>query len=172
MPVSPVEARPSPIPFRTVNRVGTWGYDGGMQRHHLLPRQLLTVKSLQPMLMQLGREAIGFDDFRTNGLLLPCAEQASLKTGLPLHRGPHRHYNAAVIERAGAIERAWSLHRGKHPDDARHHAIASLRLLQNALRKRLLAERRRMILNRNDPIGTGFDFTELDAMAEAMWAAD
>lgn len=44
-----------------------------------------------------------------------------------------------------------------------------LLLLQSALRRRLLSERRRMILNRKDPLGTGFDFTELDAMAEALW---
>lgn len=46
-----------------------------------------------------------------------------------------------------------------------------LGLLQTALRKRLLSERRRMILNRKDPLGTGFDFSELDAMAEALWEA-
>ena len=44
-------------------------------------------------------------------------------------------------------------------------------LLQRALRRRLLApERARMRLNRSDPLGTGLDFTELDAMADALWA--
>jgi hypothetical protein len=28
-----------------------------------------------------------------------------------------------------------------------------------------------MILNSKDPLGTGFDFTELDAMAEELWKA-
>lgn len=46
-----------------------------------------------------------------------------------------------------------------------------LRLLQTALRRRLLDERKRLILNRKDPLGTGFDFAELDAMAEALWAS-
>jgi len=36
----------------------------------------------------------------------------------------------------------------------------------------LLAQRRRVLLNRNDPLGTGFDFGELDAMAEMLWAAE
>jgi hypothetical protein len=28
-----------------------------------------------------------------------------------------------------------------------------------------------MILNSKDPLGTGFDFAELDAMAEELWKA-
>jgi hypothetical protein len=36
----------------------------------------------------------------------------------------------------------------------------------------LLAQRRRVVLNRRDPLGTGFDFSELDAMAEALWMAE
>ena len=44
-------------------------------------------------------------------------------------------------------------------------------LLQGALRRRLLEpERRRVQLNRQDPLGAGLDFAELDAMAEALWA--
>ncbi len=50
-------------------------------------------------------------------------------------------------------------------------ALMRLHLLQSALRRRLLNQRRRMILNRKDPLGAGFDFTELDAMAEALWEA-
>lgn len=47
-----------------------------------------------------------------------------------------------------------------------------LHLLQGALRRQLLTERRRVVLNRKDPVGTGFDFSELDAMAEALWGAE
>jgi hypothetical protein len=28
-----------------------------------------------------------------------------------------------------------------------------------------------MVLNRKDPLGSGFDFTELDAMAQSLWNA-
>ena len=42
-------------------------------------------------------------------------------------------------------------------------------LLQRALRRRLLAGHRRMRLNRRDPLGTGLDFGELDAMADLLW---
>jgi hypothetical protein len=44
--------------------------------------------------------------------------------------------------------------------------------LQCALRRQLLAQRRRVLLNRKDPLGIGFDFSELDAMAEMLWAAE
>ncbi len=119
----------------------------------------------------VGRKPVGFDDFRANGLLLPTTEAATRRTGMPMHRGPHRHYNQVVIERVGRIEARWAEQRKTDPDAALIEAVMRLRLLQAALRRRLLSERRRMILNRKDPLGTGFDFTELDAMAEALWNA-
>ncbi len=119
----------------------------------------------------IGRELVGFDDFRRNGLLLPATDDATLRSGMPLHRGPHRQYNELVIERVGRIEERWSQARPRDPDAALSEALDRLALLQAALRRRLLNERRRMILNRKDPLGTGFDFGELDAMAEALWEA-
>lgn len=90
---------------------------------------------------------------------------------MPLHRGPHYRYNEMVIARVGRIEARWSAARSHHPDVALEEALMRLHLLQTALRRQLLNERRRVLLNRKDPLGTGFDFTELDAMAEALWAA-
>lgn len=160
------------IAFRTVNRRGQPGYDPAFQRHHLLPRQLLSRRCFERMFVTLGRTAVGFDDFRVNGLLLPANEEASLRTGMPLHRGPHHRYNEVVIARVGRIEASWSHIRTHNPEQALAEALMRLHLLQDALRRQLLAERRRMLLNRRDPLGTGFDFTELDAMAEALWAAE
>lgn len=159
------------IAFRQVNRRGWPGYDPAFQRHHLLPRQLLSRRCFGPMFAALGRAQVGFDDFRVNGLLLPASEEATVRTGMPLHRGPHRRYNEVVIARVGRIEATWSTARSHHPELALAEALMRLQLLQNALRRQLLAERRRMLLNRKDPLGTGFDFTDLDAMAEALWAA-
>lgn len=119
----------------------------------------------------IGRESIGFDDFRANGLLLPATENATLRTGMPLHRGPHKRYNEVVIERVGRIEQGWVATRARDPETAMLEALERLTLLQAALRVRLLSERRRMILNKKDPLGHGFDFGELDAMAEALWDA-
>ena len=159
------------IAFRAVNTRGEAGYDPGVQRHHLLPCQLLSERCFGPMFAALGRDRAGFDDFRRNGLLLPANEQASLHTGMPLHRGPHRRYNEVVIARVGSIEANWAATR--HRDDEAALAVALLRLhlLQGALRRQLLAERRRVVLNRKDPLGTDHDFSELDAMAETLWAA-
>ena len=119
----------------------------------------------------VGRERVGFDDFRRNGLLLPANEHTSLRTGMPLHRGPHPRYNEVVIARVGSIEATWSIGRVRGDETALAEALLRLQLLQGALRRQLLAERRRVLLNRKDPIGTGSDFSDLDAMAEKLWGA-
>lgn len=160
------------IAFRAVNAPGQPGYDPGLQRHHLLPRQLLSQRCFGRMFAEVGRVRVGFDDFRRNGLLLPATEAASVRTGMPLHRGPHRRYNEVVIARVGRIEAGWALARRQDEEAALAEALLRLHLLQGALRRQLLAERRRVVLNRKDPLGTGFDFTELDAMAEALWGAE
>lgn len=158
------------IAFRAINRTGTAGYDPGLQRHHILPSQLLGKACFGTFFDAIGVERIGFDDFRTNGMLLPANDSTAIRMALPLHRGPHRDYNALVIERVGQIEGAWSRVRPRSPDAALEQALMQLGLLQKALRRRLLDPfHRRMALNRRDPLGQFQDFTELDAMAEALW---
>jgi hypothetical protein len=159
------------VPFRVVNARGSEDYDPGLQRHHLLPRQLLGRRCFGTLFDEVGRESVGFEDFRYNGLLLPSTEEATRRIGMPLHRGPHRAYNEMVMERVGRIEARWVQGSRTDPDAAREEARMRLRLLQSALRKRLLSQRNRVILNRKDPLGTGFDFAELDAMAESLWVA-
>ncbi|MWV28126.1 AHH domain-containing protein [Aurantiacibacter rhizosphaerae] len=147
-------------------------FQADMQRHHLLPRQILKTGALGAMLSYLGREPVGFDDFRRNGLLLPCSTAAALRVGLPLHRGPHRLYNAMVLERVGQIEAEWSRGRTRRPMDAARDAVLSLQLLQRALRRRLLDPgNNRLRLSRKDPFTSGVDFTELDAMVDQLWSA-
>jgi len=141
-----------------------------MQRHHLLPRQLLARNSFGPLFDAIGRDRVGFDDFRMNGLLLPACDSAAARVGLPLHRGPHRVYNEMVCERIGQIEADWAGLRLRAPEIAIDQALMRIALLQRALRRRLLAERRRLRLNRHDPLGSGVDFSQLDAMADALWA--
>lgn len=159
------------LSFRAVNRPGSPDFDPGLQRNHLLPRQLLTSRTFTPLFDALGRSKVDFEDFRRNGLLLPANDSAALKIGLPLHRGPHRNYNAMVIERVGQIEAAWSAARSRAPECALEVAYERLELLQRALRRRLLDQHRRLQLNRNDPLGSGIDFSELDAMAALLWPA-
>lgn len=124
------------------------------------------------MLNSLGSTQIGFADFRRNGVLLPGTERAASLCGLPLHRGPHRRYNALVAERIGQIEASWSRQRLRLPNCAYVEATMRLRLLQSALRRRLLqGGAKPNLLNRNDPLGAGVDFSELDAMVDSLWAA-
>lgn len=61
-----------------------------------------------PMFDAIGRHRIRFDDFSANGLLLPATEAATVRTGMPLHRGPHRRYTEVVIARVGRIEADWA----------------------------------------------------------------
>jgi hypothetical protein len=158
------------ISFRRVNAPGSPEHDPALQRHHLLPRQLLGQSCFGGLFDAIGRTPLGFDDFRANGMLLPSTEDATIRTGMPLHRGPHRRYNELVIERVGQIEARWATLSKTDPQAANEEALMRLRLLQSALRRRLLSDRARVILNRKDPIGTGFDFSELDAMAESLWS--
>jgi hypothetical protein len=122
-----------------------------MQRHHLLPRQLLSRRCFAGLFEALGRERLRFDDFRFNGLLLPASHTAALRTRLSLHRVLHGTYNALVAERVGQIEASWVRWRCQAPDAAADEAWMRLSLLQRALRRRLLVGSRRPLrLNRSD----------------------
>lgn len=158
------------LPFRAVNRQGSSDYNSGLQRHHLLPLQLLSMRSFSAFFETIGLNRIGFDDFRRNGLLLPCSESTATFLALPMHRGPHHRYNAMAIERVARIEQDWRS-RGRSLD-AGEEALFRLALLQGALRRRLLDPHRGPIpLNRNDPALRVPDFSDLDAMADLLWSA-
>lgn len=163
-------ARPA-LPFRSVNRRGSTQYDPNLQRHHLLPLQLLNQNCFGYMFEMIGRKNVGFDDFRANGLMLPSRESTAIRLCLPLHRGPHRAYNEMVIARVGRIEHQFIQKEAKDSNQAAIDALVSLALLQKALKRQLLDQQRRIMLNRNDPVGTGYDFAELDAMADSLWEA-
>lgn len=124
------------------------------------------------MLESIGGHRHRFEDFRENGLLLPCDEIAALRMGLPMHRGPHRLYSQLVATRVGQIERAWASMQRSDPQAAAVQAHMRMDLLQRALRRYLLdGQRRRLKLNSRDPLQPAEDFAELDAMAEALWGA-
>ncbi|TCM22242.1 HNH/ENDO VII superfamily nuclease [Novosphingobium sp. PhB165] len=122
------------------------------------------------MFTTLGRESLRFEDFRDNGLLLPCDERAALRMGLPLHRGPHHRYTELVVERVAQIEAYWRRAHMRDPQAAAIEAQMRLDLLRRALRRLLLARRAtRPLLNRHDPLGHGLDFSDLDALADLLW---
>lgn len=158
------------LAFGSVNVAGRPGYAPGLQRHHLIPRQLLGSKALATMILCLGTDRLGFHDFRRNGLLLPACEVTARRIGLPLHRGPHRSYNELVMERAGQIEAGWARERAAGSANADFEALMRFDLLQRALRRKLLDPRNwaRTPLNVRDPV---LEFGHLDAMADLLWSA-
>lgn len=168
-------APPLPLPrptlsFRAVNRPGAADYDPGLQRHHLVPTEMLADKALARMFYWLGIDSVGYDDFRRNGLLLPSNDAMARRLGLPLHRGPHPIYNDVVRSRVGQIEARWSRNRRRFEEEAGEEALFRLGLLQRALRRRLLNPRGRpMTLSSRDPVLVPVDFADLDAMAESLW---
>jgi hypothetical protein len=164
-------ARRAALPFRSVNVRGNAGYRAGVQRHHVLPRQVLDVPGLGGLIEAIGADEMGMHDFRRNGLLLPATDEAAMRLGLPLHRGPHRGYNGLVVERLGQIEASWQKRRrGRGDDMAAVEALMRIDLLQRALRRRLLdpANWSGRPLNTRDP---ALDFSHLDRMAETLWLA-
>ena len=143
-----------------------------MQRHHLLPCQVMKRPVFAKLVDAIGGDRIGFDDFRRNGLLLPSTEDRARRTLLPLHRGPHRIYNEAVASRIGQREADWQARRRRSDLSASLTALMRPNLLQKALRRRLLApDRKPVCLNLRDPLASGLDFSELDALADSLWAA-
>lgn len=164
------EARTRELRFRAVNRYGSTDYNAGLQRHHLLPLQLLSMRCFGQFFERIGLDRIGFDDFRRNGLLLPCSDRTATMMALPMHRGPHQRFNALAMDRVARIERAWRA--GGRSDVATKDALFRLDLLQSALRRRLLDPSRQPIpLNSRDPALQKPDFSDLDAMADLLWAA-
>nr|WP_066556898.1 AHH domain-containing protein [Croceicoccus bisphenolivorans] len=148
------------------------GFRKGWQKHHLLPRQFFSRRCLAAMLSSVGTAGLWFDDFNTNGALLPGSEAAAFEERLPLHRGPHKVYNELVFERVGAIEREWSHIRSRNEMRAAGMAIFRLRIVQRGLARWLRGDgQSRLVLNRRDPIGAGVNYGTLDAMADQLWGA-
>lgn len=159
------------LPFARINRSGSPGHDPALQKHHLLPLALISGGRFERFLSAIDPGGRLFADFRVNGLLLPCRERQALRLGLPLHRGPHPRYSEIVWQRVGQIEREWAGSTDQVPASARTNSRMRLALLQRGLRRLLIAPGRRLRLNTSDPLGYGRDFTELDRMAELLWAA-
>lgn len=158
------------LSFRSVNRSGTPGHEPGLQRHHLLPLELLAERCFAHFFDSIVHAHVGFDDFRRNGVLLPGSDGAARLLGLPMHRGPHRFYTQMVVARVGTIEERWALRRAGEPHEAREEALFRLDLLQRALRRRLLDPRgTALALNRRDPALDDERFLQLDAMADLLF---
>lgn len=126
------------MPFALVNVPGTSTYSEGFVRHHLIPMQCLTDRMLGPFLFTLRDVGFTIDDFATNGLLLPLLPSLSKSSGLPLHLGGHRNYNAQIISELQAIRRFCESIRSD--STRRRFAMAAIRGLQMRARLVILGQ--------------------------------
>ena len=156
------------IAFCRVNRRGQPDYWPNRQRHHLLPVALFRRKQFRQFFIDLMAVGFEFDDFPTNGVLLPTTEAETLRCGLPLHRGPHPRYNALILMRAETIRAVYAWSRRRLWD--RLDCLYRLRLLQNAVRRALSGSPAFPVsLHQRDPMRARLDFGTIDEMIERAW---
>jgi len=137
------------------------------QSHHLVPVGVFSRVGFADHFRALRSEGFDVCDFLQNGIFLPSTEVAAMRCGLPLHRGPHHHYNDLVAHRVAAILR--DMESGHRRFAARCDAIERLKILTSALRNTLHRRHPLIALNQRDPFASRVDFTELDDACELLW---
>lgn len=123
----------------------------GYQRHHLIPVEVIRHPAFATLFALVSQVGFSPHDFASNGVCLPACERMAIRTGLPLHRGPHPHYTQLVGEQVSVLSRDLTL-------DGPSVAIAlMIRLghLQGSLRRSLGQANSSLWLNRRDPRHTG-----------------
>jgi hypothetical protein len=121
------------------------------QQHHIIPIAVLNHAAFKSKFESLEQYGFSPHDFTANGILLPCTESAAQKYKLPLHRGPHRHYNDLVFECVSII---FSRHDLKTGAESRLYQIVNdLSELQASLKAMLRQGRALIFLNSYDPNG-------------------
>ena len=73
------------------------------QRHHLIPVNIMRRPAFAKLFALIAHAGFNPHCLLNNGFLLPATEDGSARTGLPLHRGPHRQYDALIAERLSLI---------------------------------------------------------------------
>lgn len=175
--------------FSMINRKNGDGYNPRYQRHHLIPLQAASMPEVRGPLDEIagagrirgrirgegkdersGSYGFDFDNFETNGVLLPSDEAMALKTGHPLHRGPHPRYNKLVIERLRLIIR---LSNGiENRIQRRVFFRLRMKLLQSTLRRALVGSPLPVFrLNKRDPGLSSSAFIGLDSCVDALYMA-
>lgn len=155
--------------MRTFRRSADFKLPAGFQAHHVLPVAVFSGANFGSAFACL--HADGFDprSFRINGLLLPGTENAALRTGRPLHRGPHRRYNAMVSERVSSILR--EMDGCQRSPAARVDAVQRLTVLIDALKRCLSGGHSWICLNSRDPLHSNAAFGHLDEAIDILWCA-
>lgn len=155
------------IRFSQINRLNKAGYNPNYQRHHLIPKQAGCESDLTRVFQTLGDQGFSLEDFEHNGILLPCCEKEALRTGRPLHRGPHPRYNEIVIERLLVIAKLGN--RFDRFEQMREFIQFRLALLQSSLRLGLSKRRfAKLHLNSRDPLRSMDNFDQMDLRIEQL----
>jgi A nuclease family of the HNH/ENDO VII superfamily with conserved AHH len=140
----------------------------GYQRHHLIPVEVVCQPALASIMNPLITTGFNPREFNTNGVWLPASEQVAIKTGLPLHRGPHPHYNAFVSDQVAFLSRGLAI-------PSRDGLVAlKLRLnnLQGNLWRALSRADTSMWLSRRDPREDLAEFATFDDDLRQLSMAD
>lgn len=155
------------IRFSDINRINSLDYKPNYQRHHLIPRQTATDSNLRKIFEFMADDGFDLEDFEQNGILLPSCEKEAIRTGRPLHRGPHPRYNEIVMQHMFRISKL-----GDRIDDVleRQNFIGfRLSLLQSSLRSGLNAKRfKNIYLSSRDPLRSGLKFDRMDTRIEQL----
>jgi A nuclease family of the HNH/ENDO VII superfamily with conserved AHH len=129
-------------------------------KHHLIPVAIFNSQAFQPLFSRI--RCIGFDpqDFATNGIWLPCTELMAIHTSLPLHRGPHPHYNDLVSECVAAV--SGTLFGNEIPPQNVIKTAKEIHRLQGRLRRELVWRNPQYNLSSRDPRHGISGFTTLE----------
>lgn len=82
--------------MRTFERLADSSVPDGFESLHLIPVGVFSSKAFAPAFEAMRADGFDVRFFRRDGLFLPATEVAAIRSGLPLHRGPHRRCNELV----------------------------------------------------------------------------
>ena len=155
--------------MRTFPRIARAAAPLHHQSHHIIPVGVFAGRAFAAHFDALSFHGFDARQFEHNGVFLPATEGAAIRSGLPLHRGPHRRYNELVAYRVDAIFRDFD--RARCQSRARFDAVQRIDLLTSALRAVLRRTSPRMSLNQRDPFHSSACFDDLDSACDAIWLA-
>ena len=155
--------------MRSFKRLSGASVISGFQSHHLIPVGVFANHAFAKAFEAVRPDGFDVRCFPRNGVFLPATELAAMRSGLPLHRGPHRRYNELVAYRVAAIFRDLPCIYDQRT--AREDAVERLHLLTGALRTGLYGSQLRISLNQRDPLNTAVNFDHIDSACDAIWLA-
>jgi A nuclease family of the HNH/ENDO VII superfamily with conserved AHH len=130
----------------------------GYQRHHLIPVNIVQSYAFAKLFSFIAPAGFKPHCFLNNGHLLPATEVESVKTGLPLHRGPHRQYDDLIAE---CLNMIWLAALAGHIPATPVSLMTQISDLQGLLR-RILGPSASIKLNQHDPRGVQSHLSSLD----------